>query len=93
MRKSILLAAGIAISSLGFAQTAEMNHSQTKKACCAKDKPACCSKSNKKSCGDKANASTDSKTDAPESMVGPSIKAVEPKKVEKTATAKTASGS
>tara|TARA_B100000902_G_scaffold341194_1_gene344476 strand:- start:190 stop:471 length:282 start_codon:yes stop_codon:yes gene_type:complete len=93
MRKTILLAAGLAICSLGFAQNAEMDQSQTKKACCAKDKPACCSKSNKKSCSDKANASTDSKKDAPDSTARHAVKTVELKRVEKTATVKIASGS
>lgn len=77
MKKSILIAAAVMFSFVGFSQSVEKS-AKTKAACSDKDKPACCAKGSKKSCADAK--STAAKSDA--EMVTP-MTATEPRKKEK----------
>ena len=73
MKNSILLAAAMMFSVVGFSQTAETRAKAESKASCAKGKPACCAKGSKASCA-KGTASASS-----ESSDKATINATEPK--------------
>jgi len=76
MKKSILIAAAVTFSMIGFSQTAEKS-SESKGACSDKDKPACCAKGSKSSCADGKSTAAKSDTE----MATP-VTATEPKKKE-----------
>ncbi len=78
MKKSILIAAAIMFSLVGFSQTAKKS-SGKKGACCDKDETAvCCAKDSKKPCADATSAAAKSDLE----MATP-LTATEPRKKEK----------
>jgi hypothetical protein len=80
MKKSILIAAAVMFSALGFSQTAETSAKPKSEAHCAKGKKACCAEGEKKACcakGESAEAKSD------KDMVDP-VNATDPRKKEKS---------
>lgn len=79
MKKSILIAAAVLFSAVGFSQTAETSAKPKDKAHCEKGKKACCAEGEKKACcADGKSAAAKSDAD----MVAP-VTATEPKKNDK----------